>query len=286
MNAICEDMATDEILRAVGTLPSMPKALMDIIRTIEDENSSGETLAKQIETDLGLLSSVLRLVNSPRYSAKGGVSSAQQAVLLLGFNAVRNLVSVAGIADYFQKNCPAGFNYEQFFRHSAGVGVVAKQLAHSAGLNPDAAFVSGMLHDIVQLALAATVPNQFIRVMDYKKQHDCHIARAEQAVIGMDHANIGAHLAKLWHLPEEICEAIEYHHSISDSISHSRMSDLIHVSEVLAHALELGTNGQVPSMFEEAMLRLGLSLAQVKQALGKIEEEYCDFAQLLGESQR
>jgi putative nucleotidyltransferase with HDIG domain len=276
-------MSTDEILNAVGTLPILPKAVVEIIHTIENESTSANMLARQIEHDLGLLTSVLRLVNSSRYAVRGGVSSAQQAVVLLGFNTIRNLVCMVGIADYFHKNGAHRFNYEHFLRHSAGVGCVAKVLAKPAAVNPDTAFVAGMLHDIGQLALAATAPNEFGMAEDYREKHDCHIAEAERAVMGMDHAKIGAHLANSWHLPSEICDAIEFHHQILDSDSPSRMADLIHVAEVLSHALDLGSAGQrVTPLSESAMLRLGLSLHQVEQAFSKIEDEYSDFAKMLG----
>ncbi|MDP2401444.1 MAG: HDOD domain-containing protein, partial [Actinomycetota bacterium] len=232
-----------------------------------------------------LLTSVLRLVNSSRYTARGSVSTASQAVVLLGFNVIRNLVCAVGVADYFQKNGASSFDYEQFLRHSAGVGSIAKSLATHVGMSPDTTFVAGMLHDLGQLALAATLPDEYRMVMDHQMLHGCHISEAEQAVIGMDHSHIGAHLARLWHLPEEICEAIERHHQTpEDYAPSSPMADLVHVSEVLAHALELGTSGQVPLLSEGAMHRIGLSMLQIKQSFGRIEEEYGDILQMMGPS--
>lgn len=276
-------MSKDEILNAAGALPSLPKAVTGLMRTIADESATSSMLAKQIEADTGLLTSVLRLVNSPRYMARGGISTASQAVVVLGFNAIRNLVCVAGVAEYFQKNGAGVFDHEQFLRHSAGVGCAAKLLAMHAGQDQDVAFAAGMLHDLGQLALAATAPGEFRMVLDYQKKNDCLISEAEQAVIGMDHTQIGAHLANIWNLPAEICEAIEYHHQVAGSCSlHSPIADLVHVAEVLAHAMELGSIDQVPPLSDSAMLRLGLSLAQVEQSFGEIEAEYNDYAQMLG----
>ena len=273
----------DEILNAVRALPSLPKAVTGLMRTIEDESTTLTMLAKQIEADTGLLTGVLRLVNSPRYMARGSVSTASQAVVLLGFNAIRNLACVAGGSDYFQKNSAKGFDHAQFLRHSAGVGCAAKLLARHVGQDPDVVFAAGMLHDLGQLALAATAPDDFRMVLDYQKENDCLMLEAEQAVIGMDHTQIGAHLANLWNLPAEICEAIECHHQLADSHAlHSPIANLIHVAEVLAHAMELGSTDQVPPLSDSAMLRIGLSLAQVGQSFGEIEAEYNDYTQMLG----
>lgn len=276
-------MSEDEILKATGRLPSLPKAVTGIMRTIEDESASATMLAKQIEADTGLLTGVLRLVNSPRYMARGGISTASQAVVVLGFDAIRNLVCVAGVSEYFRKNGAGFFDHERFLRHSAGVACVAKLLAMHAKQDPDIAFAAGMLHDLGQLALAATAPDEFRMVLDYQQENDCLISVAEQAVIGVDHTQIGAHLANLWNLPAEICEAIEQHHRVDGPCAlHSPIADLVHVAEVLAHAMELGAIDQVQPLSDNAMQRLGLSLAQVEQSLGEIEAEYNDYAQMLG----
>ncbi len=273
----------DEILNAVGALPSLPKAVTGLMRTIEDESATSLMLARQIEADTGLLTSVLRLVNSPRYMARGGISTASQAVVVLGFDAIRNLVCVAGVADYFRKNDGGIFDHMRFLRHSAGVACAAKLLARHVDQDPEVAFAAGMLHDLGQLALAAVAPDEFRMVLDYQEQKDCLVNEAEQAVIGMDHTQIGAHLANLWNLPTEIGEAIECHHQIAGSCAlHSPIADLVHVAEVLAHAMDLGYADQVPTLSDNAMLRLGLSLAQVEQSLGEIEADFNDYAQMLG----
>lgn len=276
--------SSEEILKAVGTLPSLPKAVTGLMRMIEDENSTASMLAKQIEADAGLLGSILRLANSPRYMARGGIATASEAVVVLGFDAIRNLVCVAGVADYFRKNGGDGsFDHERFLRHSAGVACAAKLLAAHVGQDSETAFAAGILHDIGQLALAAAAPDEFRMVLDYQRQKDCLIVEAEHAVIGVDHTQIGVHLADQWNLPAEICEAIEYHHQSPGSCAiHSPIADLAHVAEVLAHALELGTADQVPPLSDGAMLRLGLSLAQVAPLLDEIEAEYSDYAHMLG----
>lgn len=274
--------AVEEILKAVESLPSIPKSIAEIIRTIDDDNTTSEMLSAKIEGDLGLLTGVLKLVNSSRYAVRGGVTSPQQAVMVLGFNSIRNLACMEGISDYVRKNSNKGFNFEKFMRHSVGVACCAKRIARQVKLNPEIAFVSGLLHDVGQLAMAITLPHEYRLVEEYQKFHDCHLAIAEQAVLETDHAQIGAHLVNLWNFPPEIGEAIECHHKMFDTESDSRMADLIHVSEVLSHALDLGMTSQVPPLCDNALLRLGLSLLEVRPLFDEIEDEYDDLTQMLG----
>ena len=82
--------------------------------------------------------------------------------------------------------------------------------------------------------------------------------------------------------PEEICEAIERHHQAPEAYTPSYpLADLTHVSEVLAHALELGGGGRVPLLSEDAMRRMGLTMRQVQESLGKVEDEYHGYLQML-----
>lgn len=273
--------SAEDILGAVETFPSLPSAVVEIIQSIDDDDVTPIELARKIECDLGMLAGVLKLANSSRYAVRGGVASVQQAVPVLGFNAIRNLACLEGVSSHFRNNSRNAFDFENFMRHSIGVACCAKFIARSIHLNPDIAFVSGLLHDVGQVVVAVTLPDELGAVMEYKKQHDCHIAVAERAVLGMDHADIGAHLADRWNFPAVISEAIGSHHHVFDEVS-SRMADMLHVAEVLSHALDFGSSDQVPPLSHGAMLRMELSFQHVRSHFDEIEDEYCDMARMLG----
>ena len=273
--------STEEILGAIESFSSLPHAVVEIVRSIDDDRVSPTQLARMIEGDLGMLTGVLKLANSSRYAVRNGVASVQEAVTVLGFNAIRNLACLDGISSHFRKNGRDVFNFENFMRHSIGVACGAKFIARSLHQNPDIAFISGLLHDVGQVVVAVTLPEEFGAVMAHKKQHDCHVSVAERAVLGMDHAEVGVHLANRWNFPAVIGEAIGGHHRVFDEVS-SRMADVVHVAEVLSHALDFGGSGQVPPLSHGAMLRLELSFSHVKTHFDEIEDEYSDMAGMLG----
>lgn len=279
----------DEILKTVETLPSLPKAVAEIMRVIEDDTTTPEMLTKIIESDIGLVTGVLRLVNSSRYAVRGGVASTQQAVMILGFNTIQSIACTEGVSSYFRRHASVNFDFDAFMRHSLGVACCARVIAKQVNLNPEIAFVSGLLHDVGQMAVAVSFPNIHQMVQAHIKQYDCHIAVAEHAVMGMGHAQIGAHLAKIWRFPTEIIEAIRCHHQIFDVVSELRMADLIHISEVLSHALDLGVdsqsqddNDQVPALCDGALRRLQITFGQMGLLFDEIEDEYSDFSEMLG----
>ncbi len=270
-----------EMLEAIDSFPCIPQAVVEIIRSIDDDSVRTEQLARKIESDLGMLTGVLKLVNSPRFSVSGEVVSVQQAVMILGFNAIRRLACLGGIAKHFQDNCNNAFNYEHFMQHSIGVACCAKFIAKRVGINSDVAFVSGLLHDVGQWVVAVTLPEQLRRILEYKRTLDCHRSVAERAILGLDHAEIGEHLIRRWNFPPVISEAIGNHHRVFESVS-TPVADMVHVAEILSHALDFGSAGQVPPLSHAAMLRLGLSFQQIRPNFDEIEEEYFDFAHSLG----
>lgn len=284
MNA---SMSIDDILRNVERLPMMPKAVMEIIRCIDDDNISIESLVEQVSHDIGLASSILKMANTHRFSMHGGIATVHDAVMLIGFKQIRDIACMVGLMDGFQQHKPTSFDYASFWRHSIGVGVCASEIARHVvnkklGLNPDVAFISGMLHDIGQLALTVAAPNEFHIAMEYRASHNCQLFEAEQAVLGMDHAQVGAHLARKWEFPQTICDAIGKHHS-PDVPPTSPMPDLIHISEVLCHALELGSMGHImPPLSEHALFRLNINFLQVKPYFAQIECEYRNVTLMLG----
>lgn len=270
----------DELMLAIDSFPPLPHAVTEIIRLLDDENATPGQLARKIESDIGILTGVLKLVNSSQYAISGGVSSAEHAVMVLGFNAVRNLACLEGVSSHFRIRSQQDFDYVKFMGHSIGVACCAKFIAKHVRQDPNTAFVAGLLHDMGQLVVAVQLPDAFHAVIEYMKQNDCHISVAELAILGKDHAEIGLHLANRWNFPSIIGEAIGNHHLVAEEVS-SRMADVVHVADILGHALELGTSDHIPPLSHGAMHRLNLDFQHIRPHFDQIEDEYNSLAQIL-----
>ncbi len=264
----------DDILQHIEYLPAMPKAVLEIIRCIDDPDTGVDEVVRTISLDIGLTASILKVANAARYSGHGNITNINDALMVVGLQQIRTMVCIVGVKDSFPQIKSPFFNYTNFWRHSVSVAVCARTLAKLAGTSPAVGFIAGMLHDIGQLIFTMAVPEDFNSAMEYRASHKCQDFEAEQAVLGMDHSAIGAHLAKKWKLPPVICNAIENHHS-PDVPPTLIMADLIHVSEVLSHALEMGYAGHsVPPISDRALSRLGISFTKLKPSLAQIECEY------------
>ena len=101
--------------KKLSDLPPLPAVVSKILQTVNDPNSSAEELNRLISMDQGLASKILRIVNSAYYGFPKRISTLTHAVVILGYNTVRNLVlGVSAFGQLNQKSMPYGLNRTAF----------------------------------------------------------------------------------------------------------------------------------------------------------------------------
>ncbi|MSS71597.1 MAG: HDOD domain-containing protein [Candidatus Latescibacteria bacterium] len=134
-------------VRKIDGLPVFPATHAEIMKLAKSENATSEALAEQINMDLSLLATILKLVNSAYYGLRKKVDSLKVAVSLLGFEEIANLVMSAqvfqNLGGYKNK---LGLDLKGFWRHSVGTGFVARCVAKKLQTESETAFLAGMLH--------------------------------------------------------------------------------------------------------------------------------------------
>jgi putative nucleotidyltransferase with HDIG domain len=192
--------------------------------------------------------------------------------MVLGFANVRTLVTAAAIIARFPAQACAGFNLPAFWRHSIGVACGARVLSARTGLNPNTAFICGLLHDIGRVLLATSYPGHHAEIAAYRASHDCLWNEAELEVIGLDHAAIGAALAARWNFPELIQQAVAGHHQ-PDAEGSSPLAVINHVSDAICHALDTAIDAAefVPVLSARAWRQTKLGDCDLQSVFAEIE---------------
>lgn len=262
-------------------LPSLPEVVNYLIRALGDDSANLDTLAHHINSDPAIVARLLAAANSAGAGLSKRVASASQAFLLLGANRIASIVLASALIHRYDAHA-SGFSARALWQHSLGVATCARVLAEQSGIDPDLAFTSGLLHDIGQLLLYTASPAHFLAVLDRHQHEDIPLFVAERAVFGYDHCEAGRILATTWKLPTDIVDAIAAHHE-PDEFG-SEMGNLVHVSECLSHALDLGElpGNQVPELSDLACAGLGLSWPKFAAHFAEIEARFDDFRVTLG----
>jgi HD-like signal output (HDOD) protein len=225
--------------KKLADLPPLPTVVMRIMETVNNPDTSAEDLNRLISMDAGLSSKVLRIVNSAYYGFPKRISTITHAVVILGFNTVRNLVlGVSAFGLLTQKSMPYGLNRTQFWEHSvatavAGSVLAKKRLAKTRSA-ADEAFVGGLLHDIGSLFLDSYFPVQYAVAMAFAAREKKCAWEAEKMVLGIDHMTVGRRIAEYWNFPPHLVAMLGGHH---EPAKQKEMFDLVatvHVADWIA----------------------------------------------------
>jgi HD-like signal output (HDOD) protein len=182
---------------------------------------SAHEIAQQIAADPALTAKVLRLANSAFFHASRTIGTVDDALRMLGFIMVRNLVLGNGMVAAFKSS--RGMDLQQFWRHTLYTAV-ARWLAMHAGINGedngDAVFTVGMMHGIGQLQLHAVAPAAVAPLDKQCNVLDAGRAEQEKAAWGFHYADVSAELATIWHFPDALVTALR---SVPDPLGAGRL---------------------------------------------------------------
>lgn len=273
MNKIKEIISRDNIIEAFSALPSLPVVIQKLHTLIENQNIDIKTISNVIEADPGFTARVLKLVNSPFYGLSRRVSSVGEAITILGFDAVHQLLLTTSMLNIFDSESVEP-SIKDFWHHSFGVGAIAKHLISQDDKDTrNEVFICGILHDIGRLIFLKIDPDLFSWF--YIKRGAATGINEEAEYYAIDHQKTGELLAEKWNFPESIVTAIGQHHSPLNTKKYQLHASAINIADILSHALAIGDSGNsfVSEFFPEAWAILGLSMNQLGERLTMALEE-------------
>lgn len=229
-----------DLASQVKSIPTLPAVLTILSRRMEDPKTSSEDLAQVIVQDQAIASKVLKLVNSPFYGFSGRIQSISQGIVILGFNAVKNLVLSTSVIDAF-RGATSGelFRLDTLWVHSAAVATTAKLLAERTKVcDPEDAFVGALLHDIGKVLLWTSEPRLFHACLQAVHTRRIPLPEVEKRILGFQDQEVAALLAEKWKFPESLRQAIRWRGEPSRAGAHSGLASAVHCANILCTACE------------------------------------------------
>ena len=275
-------LTVEDLAGGVQDLPSLPAVVMELLNSIEQEDIDISVLARKVSYDQALTAKTLRLANSSSFALQVKVTTIQQAITFLGFQATRNLIMAAAITGCFPSGRCPGFNDKAFWRHSIATAVCARALARRLRFNQDYAFTAGLLHDIGRLVLVSSHPEAYRAVIDWHESQSSGWLQAERAVLGVDHVDAGVALAEHWRFADTMRQAIAYHHA-PDMHGAGFLAAIVHVANAVVHALDVAgePDDVVPRVSNVAWDAMGLSEEAYLDLFHETELQFGEMAAIL-----
>jgi len=261
---ILSDDSIKKIVSQIESLPSLPSIYTEIMAEMQSDDPSIRNVATIIGKDVSMTAKILQVVNSVFFGLPQRIGNPQQAVMLLGLDAIKSLVLSVKIFSEFSQREYSWFDLDKVFDHSISVSSFAKAIVKFEKMNADLvnySLMAGLLHDLGKLVLATNFKDTYQKVLVESRNSDQKLWELEYATFGTSHAEIGAYLMGLWNLENPIIEAIAFHHCPSKSAaSQLGLLTIVHVANALDHEEESPEDQQPELQYDNEYLdRLGVS---------------------------
>lgn len=198
-------------VEGLATLKPFPEVVAAVRRVASDPRAGVADVVRLVERDVGVAADVLRVANAPTSGLMQRCTSVRHAATLLGMDRVVELVTSAAVLAVVEGGAD---RFPMVAAHALAVAGVARALAPITGISEDEAFTAGLLHDVGVLAILQS-DDPFYEGLFEMDLVDEPSVDDERAVMGFDHAALGAALARRWNLPSPLPEVVELHHDWS-----------------------------------------------------------------------
>jgi len=265
------------LLRDPVELPSLPTVYVRLLEVMNDPYSSAADVGAIIGDDPSLTARLLRLVNSAFYGFPSRIESVKQALSVVGTQQLHDLALATSVVEMFKDMPDELVNMELFWHHSLACGVCARALAgERRESNVERLFVAGLLHDIGRLIMYLRDPEGARSALERSRADNQLLYVAEREVLGYDHAVVGEGLLRAWNLPSSLREPVAYHHNPVIATRFTVDAAIVHVADIVAHAMLLGNSGErfVPPVTPAAWDRLELDPSVVTSLEEDISRQY------------
>ena len=285
----CHKMEKLSILSQIkesDDLLSLPQALVQILKQVDNPDFNADELARIILLDPPLTGRILKLANSSHYKRYSNISTVHQAVQVLGATTVKCLALSSSVFDPDKLQKEAGIDPKAYFANVLTVAAASEKLAEATGYkNTEEVFIAGLLHDIGTMFFVHHYPREYRKIVEGRVGGATSLMDAEQKLFGTTHTEVGFCLAQVWCLPDYICESIKEHHGTIPETPGPSPSGIVRLASLL---VEDRTSGYVMDLEErlaaihQAAEKLGLSKVQVDAVSASLLSSTISVAEYLG----
>lgn len=269
-----------------SSISTIGSVVARIIAVINNPDATAKELVEIIMTDPPLAANVLRLVNSAYCAPRNKIADIQQAVIFIGFEALKELALNQKVCEIFKRAIKInGYSRARLWKHSVAVALFSKMVYRREFVQRgENAYAVGLLHDLGIIIEDQFQNKMLAHILKTASSRDIPLVQAEQEAVGYDHAQIAMALAENWNLPPEITLGIGYHHNpmqAPDAFIH--ISHVLHIANACCQKSSIGycdAPQQDEDMFNQCLQALNIEphaldliMQEVHQKLTEMEAE-------------
>ncbi|PIQ95451.1 MAG: phosphohydrolase [Nitrospinae bacterium CG11_big_fil_rev_8_21_14_0_20_56_8] len=264
-------------------IASLPSIFYEIDSAVEDPESSFSEIAQIISRDVALSARLLKIVNSSFFGFSSRIETITHAITIVGLAQLRDLVLATTVVSQFRGVPQEVVNMERFWSHSIACGLAARIIAiYRREPNAERYYVKGILHDVGRLILFLNLPDKMKEAFSLYENDGGLLYEAERKVLGFDHSEVGGALIQTWNLPPTLQETVRYHHNPSKAPQDPTSASIIHLADIIAHAMQLGTSGErwVPPLDAKVWGKINLPSHLIGSIVDQVDRQFVEASQM------
>jgi len=275
-----------EIIAEIDTLKPIPPVAAQILVLAEDINSSLSEIADLIIHDPSITANVLRLCNSAYFGLPRKVESVYDAITLLGLDHVVDLVLLNSLSCNFQDGGDGyGLGEGELWRHAVLSAHVVEILVEQARVpaKKHLVFTAALVKDIGKLVLGRFVAFSFEKINILVHSHGYSFNEAEKEVIGMNHEELGALMAKNWGFSEKLIYIIQHHHLSDEAARDDRETALVYLADIVCMMMGMstGVDGLAYRFYSDVLNGMNLAAKDLQTVIAETGESWEKIESLL-----
>jgi HD-like signal output (HDOD) protein len=221
----------------------MPGLIPQLLQSLRSETFSGSALSRTISSDVVLVAAVIRLANSCYKGTGATVASVEQAVILIGQEGLRQLITTVAFRPIVDIH--SGFYVRRLapilWEHSERCAVTARAMAPDLGIEPFDAFLAALLQN-VGLTVA-------LRAMDQASKGEPQLGSGVfWAQLARDTRLLGCSIAREWNFPDSVVQALAEQGGVRKGVAMSPLGRLLMLLDYV---------GKVRMLVEQGVLEDG-----------------------------
>jgi putative nucleotidyltransferase with HDIG domain len=273
------------LMKEIHNLKPIPAVTNQLLAVVDNKDSSMEDIANVIQYDPVITASILQTCNSAYFGLKNPAESIKDAVNMLGTDQVIELALLkSGAQSLSGSHKGYGLAQGDMWKYSVSCAVVAKQVAVKLSLkNKNTIFTSALLKDIGKIILEKHVSDASKKIKSLVETQNFSFLEAEKKVLGIDHAELGAMILKMWKFSPKMIKIIRHHHLSDESKIGDKEIAAVYLSDCICMMMGsgVGSDGLSYRFKHQVMKNLGVSADDVLMIIADFGIKMQEIEELL-----
>jgi len=268
-----------ERLSSIPDLPTLPQVATRLQEEVASPKASAGTISEIIREDPAISIKALKVANSPLYGLGRKVTEMRDAVRVLGFKEVYNIVLSMSTLNLF--NGASHIDYKDFWNHSLSVAFATKAIVDFTGERCRAIdrekmadlFITGLLHDIGILVMDQYMPEKYEMVLKaIPDMGDVPLYGVEYECLGISHGEVGGLILRQWNIPDHIADAVAFHHNPEEVEARRELTEIVHIADFICNnqGIDNGTGAPANTFSDDAWSNLDMSVEDITGIIDEV----------------